>query len=98
MPEPLTDSQIDSGLGNLPGWNRDGNALTKTFRFKHFREAFSFLTRLAFECEEQGHHAEIYNVYHTVTLKLSTHDAGDQITQKDLDLAAAIEHFNWLKK
>ena len=98
MAQPLDDQQIDTGLANLPGWRRDGDALTKTFRCKHFREAFSFLTRLAFECEEHNHHADIHNVYHTVTLRLSTHDAGDRITQKDLDLAKAIEHFNWLKQ
>lgn len=96
MSQPLTDQAIDSALSDLPGWERDGDAITKTYKFHHFAEAFSFLTRVAFAAEAAEHHPEIYNVWATVKLTLSTHDAGDKIMQKDIDLAKQIAGFNWI--
>ncbi len=95
MAKPLTKTQIESALSELPGWAYADEQITKTYEFHHFREAFGFLTRVAFEAEELGHHPEIFNVYKTVKLSLSTHDADGKVTQKDLDLAKAIESFNW---
>ena len=56
-----------------------------------FREAMSFLVRISFEAEQRNHHPEIYNVYKTVELALTTHDAGNKVTALDVELAAAIE-------
>lgn len=96
MSEHVSSERILEGLKVLPGWSYEGNALHKTFKFKNFREAISFIVRLSFEAEERNHHPEIRNVYNSVTLHLSTHDAGNQVTEKDLQLAEIIESFNWL--
>lgn len=72
-------------------WQEENNALTKSFQFKDFSEAFSFMTRVAFLAEKMNHHPNWSNVYNQVTIRLSTHDAGNTITQKDRDLAASID-------
>lgn len=72
-------------------WQEENNALTKSFQFKDFSEAFSFMTRVAFLAEKMNHHPNWSNVYNQVTILLSTHDAGNTITQKDRDLAASID-------
>ncbi|MBK8845328.1 MAG: 4a-hydroxytetrahydrobiopterin dehydratase [Bacteroidetes bacterium] len=72
-------------------WNEENNALVKTFQFKNFADAFSFMTRVAFEAEAMNHHPEWTNVYNKVTIKLSTHDAGNMITEKDRMLAQRID-------
>lgn len=71
-------------------WQEENGKLTRSFEFKNFVEAFSFLTKVAIEAEKAQHHPQITNVYNKVTLSLSTHDAGDKITQKDHDLARQI--------
>ncbi len=99
MSQPLTSDQIKTQLQQLPGWslNDQGDAIRKTYPFTNFKEAMSFLVRVAFEAEAMNHHPTIENVYRTVTLTLNTHDAGGKVTQKDIDLAKAIEKFNWLR-
>ena len=72
-------------------WTEENNRLKKTFKFKDFQEAFAFMTRVAFLAEAQGHHPNWSNVYNTVTIELTTHDAGNVVTQKDKDLASAID-------
>lgn len=74
-------------------WVSKDNKLEKTFVFKDFVHAFSFLTKVALEAEKQQHHPEIFNMYNTVILKLQTHDAGNVITPKDYSLAKAIDDF-----
>jgi 4a-hydroxytetrahydrobiopterin dehydratase len=73
------------------GWTFEdgGKALVRTLRFKDFSEAFGFLTRLALHAEKADHHPEFTNVWNRVDLRLTSHDAG-AVTQRDLDLAAAI--------
>lgn len=93
---PLTDDEINQALSSLPGWSHADRALKKTFRLRSHREAMSFLVRLSFEAEQRDHHAEIRNVYATVELVLRTHDAGNAVTEKDLELARAIESFSWV--
>ena len=65
--------------------------LEQTFQFKDFNEAWGFMNRVALLAETQGHHPDWSNVYNRVTIRLSTHDAGDVITDKDRNLAAAID-------
>ena len=72
-------------------WRTREDALVRTFAFEDFSEAFGFLTRVALIAEAQGHHPEIHNVWNRVTLRLTTHDAGNSITEKDRTLAAAID-------
>ena len=91
MAEPLSDDQIAKELSNLPGWEHENDKLSKELNFDNFRDAMSFINRIAFEAEEQVHHPEIFNVYNTVNISLSTHDAGGKVTQKDIKLAKTIE-------
>jgi 4a-hydroxytetrahydrobiopterin dehydratase len=72
-------------------WKEENNTLVKTFEFKDFTEAFAFMTRVAFLAESHGHHPNWSNVYNKVSFKLTTHDKGNTITQKDKDLAKAID-------
>ena len=88
--------RIDSGrrgevLAGLPGWQAvDGrDAITRSFRFKDFSEAFAFMTRVALLAETMDHHPEWSNVYNCVEITLSTHDAGG-LTERDIALAEAI--------
>ncbi len=72
-------------------WNNDNNQLVRTFKFADFRQAFAFMTEVAFAAEAQQHHPNWTNVYNTVAFALSTHDAGHTVTEKDHRLAAAID-------
>ena len=76
---------------NIPeNWSHIDNKLQRNFKFSDFSEAFGFLTRVAILAEKHNHHPEIFNVWSKVELKLSTHDAGDVVTEKDLSLARDI--------
>lgn len=72
-------------------WKEKDNALHATFEFKDFVEAFSFMTAVAIIAEKQNHHPEWSNVWNKVVMKLSTHDAGNIVTDKDHTLAKAVE-------
>lgn len=96
MATALTAEEIQEALGTLAGWSRAGDALAKTFRFGSFREAFSFMTRVAFEAEALDHHPEWTNVYDRVSVRLSTHDAGGKITARDVELARKIQQISWV--
>lgn len=75
----------------MSNWNNTDNKLTKTFTFKDFSEAFAFMTQVAFLAEKMNHHPTWTNVYNRVTIELTTHDAGNKVTDKDRELAAAID-------
>lgn len=72
-------------------WKEKNNKLTKTFEFKDFKEAFGFMTQVAFLAEKRAHHPEWSNVYNKVTIQLTTHDDGNKVTEKDHQLAADID-------
>ena len=72
-------------------WTEQNNRLKKNFKFKDFSEAFAFMTRVALIAEKMDHHPFWTNVYNTVNIELSTHDAGDTVTDKDRKLAQAID-------
>lgn len=95
MAEPLTDDEIRAVLAALPGWTHEDGALKKRFQFGGFPEAISFITRIAFEAERLNHHPELRNVYATVEVALTTHDAGNRVTARDRQLAEAIERIDW---
>ena len=86
----LTDSQISEGLSKLPGWNVTGGKLHREYKFPDFAHAMGFMATAAPSIEKNDHHPEWANVYNRVTVDLTTHSAGG-ITQKDLDLAVALE-------
>ena len=72
-------------------WQETDNKLYRKFKFKNFSEAFAFMTRVAMEAEKMDHHPLWTNVYNTVEIWLSTHDAGDIVTEKDHKLAVQID-------
>jgi 4a-hydroxytetrahydrobiopterin dehydratase len=72
-------------------WTEQDNKLYRKFSFKDFNEAFAFMTRVALIAEKMDHHPLWTNVYNTVEVWLSTHDAGDIITDKDRKLAGKID-------
>ena len=88
---PLSKEEIEKALGDLMGWSFESDQLKKSFEFEDFREAVSFIVRVAFEAEEMNHHPEMKNVYSKVEIALNTHDAGGKVTQKDVELAKRID-------
>ena len=72
-------------------WKEEDNKLKASFEFDDFKTALSFIVRVGFDAEDQGHHPELFNVYNSVSISLSTHDAGGKVTDKDINLAKAID-------
>ena len=72
-------------------WTEVDNHLTKSFTFKDFSEAFAFMTRVAIIAEKMNHHPTWTNTWNKVTFELSTHDAGNTVTDRDRKLAEAID-------
>jgi 4a-hydroxytetrahydrobiopterin dehydratase len=72
-------------------WKEADNKLKRTFEFKNFIEAFSFMTRVAIVAEKMNHHPNWSNVYNSVTIELTTHDAGNVVTDNDRKLAEIID-------
>lgn len=72
-------------------WQETDHKLYRKFQFNNFSEAFAFMTRVAIEAEKMDHHPLWTNVYNKVEIWLSTHDAGDIVTEKDHQLATKID-------
>jgi 4a-hydroxytetrahydrobiopterin dehydratase len=92
MRQKLSGDARKSALGKLKGWSETAgrDAITKKFVFKDFNEAFGFMIRAALIAEKLDHHPEWFNVYKTVEVTLSTHDAGG-LTELDVTLAEAMD-------
>ena len=92
MAAKLDKAQREAALGALKGWTHDAkrDAIAKTFVFANFVEAFAFMTKTALAAERMDHHPEWSNVYKTVNVLLTTHDAGG-LTAKDVELARVMD-------
>jgi 4a-hydroxytetrahydrobiopterin dehydratase len=92
MPSKASEEQITTALKTLPGWTRVAgrSAITKSWKWTDFNEAWGFMARVALLAEQMNHHPEWSNVWSKVDITLSTHDAGG-LSDLDLKLAAAIE-------
>lgn len=92
MVEKLSGKERETGLRSLNGWVYDegSDAIEHVFKFKDFSEAFGFMSRVALAAEKAGHHPDWSNSYNTVTIRLSTHDAGG-LSAKDIALAKSID-------
>ncbi|WP_299818292.1 4a-hydroxytetrahydrobiopterin dehydratase [uncultured Roseibium sp.] len=92
MAERLKPEDRAAGLKALTGWRLcDGReAISKSFKFKDFRQAFGFMTEVALVAEKMNHHPEWFNVYRSVDITLATHDVGG-LSALDLDLASEID-------
>jgi 4a-hydroxytetrahydrobiopterin dehydratase len=86
----LTSREVAEAATRLPGWQVVSGRLHREFVFEDFEAAFAFMTRVAALAEDRDHHPDWSNVYNRVTIDLETHDSGG-ITEKDCDLASAIE-------
>jgi 4a-hydroxytetrahydrobiopterin dehydratase len=94
MREKLTGKAREAALAKLAGWSevKGRDAITRKFEFRNFNEAFGFMNRAALMAEKLDHHPEWFNVYKTVEVTLSTHDAGG-VTELDIKLAEAMNRF-----
>lgn len=92
MADKLTGEARKSALAKIPSWTElmERDAIFKKFTFRDFSEAFGFMVRAALIAEKRDHHPEWLNVYRTVEVTLSTHDAGG-LTEKDIALAQAMD-------
>jgi 4a-hydroxytetrahydrobiopterin dehydratase len=92
--DKLSSDQIEQRLTSLPGWQLDaGGKLTRELKFADFSEAFGFMTRVALLAEAMNHHPEWFNVWATVRIALTTHDAGG-VSTRDFELAAKINQLS----
>ena len=87
----LSQEDIEKRLLRFPDWDYFDNAIHAEFEFDNFKDCFSAMSRIAFECEALNHHPEWTNVYNTLNISLSTHDANG-VTETDFQLAQAIEN------
>lgn len=97
MAEAMTTDAIEDALTGLAGWSYEpaagdaGGKITRSYKLDDFKSAMGFMVRIGFEAEALGHHPEMFNVYSSVDIALSTHDAGGKVTAKDIELAKRIE-------
>ena len=91
--EALDEAAITRQLESLPGWERRGDRIARTFRFASFVEAFGWMASVALVAEKMDHHPEWRNVYGTVEVELTTHDAGG-LTERDMRLAAEMSRLH----
>jgi 4a-hydroxytetrahydrobiopterin dehydratase len=92
MSQKLSGETRGRALARLKGWSEVNgrDAINKKFVFADFNQAFGFMTRAALVAEKLDHHPEWFNVYKTVEVTLSTHDAGG-VTERDIQLAEAMD-------
>jgi len=86
----LSEQEIETRLLRLPDWEYYDDAIHAEFEFENFKDCFSAMSRIAFECEALNHHPDWSNVYNVLTISLSTHSANG-VTELDFKLAEAIE-------
>jgi 4a-hydroxytetrahydrobiopterin dehydratase len=87
--KPMTEFEIQARMSTVEGWEYSENAIHTNLEFDNFKDAFSVMTRIAFEAEKMNHHPDWSNIYNTLSISLSTHDAGG-VTEKDFTLAKII--------
>jgi 4a-hydroxytetrahydrobiopterin dehydratase len=85
--QKLTEAEIAEHMKSLPGWELGQGRILRTFRFKSFIEAFGWMSSVALVAEKMNHHPEWRNVWATVEVELTTHDAGG-LTELDMKLAS----------
>ena len=88
--EALTEKIILEKINDFQDWTYQENAIHTSIEFRDFKDAFSVMTRIAFEAERLNHHPNWTNVYNTLQISLSTHDA-EGVTNKDFELAKIID-------
>ncbi|MFF0579924.1 4a-hydroxytetrahydrobiopterin dehydratase [Streptosporangium saharense] len=89
-PQPLSDEEITEQLADLPGWERRGQAIERTFRHT-YHECVHLAVYVAAKAREVGHHPDMHITWQRIRFVITTHDAGHRLTAKDFDLAHHID-------
>ncbi|MBA9001660.1 MULTISPECIES: 4a-hydroxytetrahydrobiopterin dehydratase [Thermomonospora] len=90
VPRPLTDEEIAAELARLPGWTREGDSITRTYRHT-YHECVHLAMYVAAKAREVGHHPDIHITWQRIRFAITTHDAGHRLTVKDFELARHID-------
>jgi 4a-hydroxytetrahydrobiopterin dehydratase len=91
MPEALNATELTAALAALRGWSGDSDGLLRAWRFSSFAQAMAFMHDCAPGIDALGHHPDWSNVYDRVSIRLTTHDAGNRVTVRDVELAALLD-------
>lgn len=97
MATALDPSAIQEALNTLSGWEYTDGTLTKTYTFPQYLAGVAFVSAVGIVCEGLDHHPDMIVTYRKVQVMLTTHDAGNRVTQKDVDTALAIENLGYPK-
>lgn len=92
---PLSDAEIQEGLARLRGWEREGDSLVKTFKLDSYMAGLALASAIGTVAEGFNHHPDLMIGYKKLRVVFTTHDAGNKISQKDLDVALAIDSLNY---
>jgi 4a-hydroxytetrahydrobiopterin dehydratase len=90
VPEPLTDTEIEARLADLPGWTRIGDEIARAFRHT-YHECVHFAVYVAAKAEEVSHHPDMHLTWQRIGFRITTHDAGHKLTEADFSLARHID-------
>jgi len=97
MADALSADELSAALSNLPGWQADGDMITKTYELPSYMAGIGFVGAVGTIAEAHSHHPDLEVTYKKVKVSFTTHDAGSKVTQKDIDAAAAIEALGYPK-
>ncbi len=97
MSAALSDQEINAGLAKLSGWARDGDELTKEFRFDNYLAGLAFASSVGVIAEGLNHHPDMTIGWRRVSVSFTTHDAGSKLTAKDFAAAEAIDRLGYPK-
>jgi 4a-hydroxytetrahydrobiopterin dehydratase len=91
----LSDAEIEEGLRSLNGWQREGDAIVRTFSLPSYMAGLAFASAVGTVCEALDHHPDLTIGWKKVRVSFSTHDAGHKISARDLEAAAAVERLGY---
>lgn len=97
MSAALSDQEINASLAKLNGWARDGDELTKEFRFDNYLSGLAFASSVGVIAEGLNHHPDLFIGWRRVSVSFTTHDAGSKLTSKDFAAAEAIDALGYPK-
>ena len=97
MASPLTEAEINARLSELDGWRRDGERLLKQFSFDNYLAGLAFASAVGVLCEGANHHPDLTIGWRRVEVSFTTHDAGNQLSEKDFAAAAGIDALGYPK-
>ncbi|GAA4182068.1 4a-hydroxytetrahydrobiopterin dehydratase [Streptosporangium oxazolinicum] len=89
-PQPLSEEQVVARLAELPGWEREGQVIARTFKHT-YHECVHLAVYVAAKAREVGHHPDIHITWQRIRFAITTHDAGNRLTAKDFELARHID-------